>query len=92
MNPRTGRAPRPCHRTRAATGGLARLLADAATDRVLGVHTIGPGAGTLIHDAALAMAFGASAEDIGRTTHARPALPEAPREAARAADGRSMHL
>ncbi len=81
---RVGRFPFSANaraRTRAATDGL-----------VLGVHIIGPDAGTLIHEAALAMAFGASAEDIGRTTHAHPTLPEALREAALAVDGRPMHL
>lgn len=92
---RAGRFPFTANaraRSRAATEGLVKVLADAATDRVLGVHIVGPDAGTLIHEAVLAMAFGASAEDIGRTTHAHPTLPEALREAALAVDGRPMHI
>lgn len=92
---RAGRFPFTANaraRSRAATEGLVKVLADAATDRVLGVHIVGPDAGTLIHEAVLAMAFGASAEDIGRTTHAHPTLPEALREAALAMDGRPMHI
>ena len=65
------------------------MLADAATDRVLGVHIIGPDAGTMIAEAALAIEFGASAEDIARTCHAHPTLPEALKEAALAVDGRA---
>ncbi|MBI0538833.1 dihydrolipoyl dehydrogenase [Roseomonas sp. KE2513] len=92
---RVGRFPFSANaraRSRRATDGMVKVLADAATDRVLGVHIIGPDAGTLIHEAVLAMTFGASAEDIGRTTHAHPTLPEALREAALAVDGRPMHL
>lgn len=92
---RTGRFPFSANaraRSRRATEGLVKVLADAATDRVLGVHMIGPDAGTLIHEAVLAMVYGASAEDIARTTHAHPTLPEALREAALAVDGRPMHL
>ena len=68
------------------------MLADAATDRVLGVHIIGPDAGTMIAEAALAMEFGASAEDIARTCHAHPTLSEALKEAALAVDGRAIHI
>ncbi|WP_338666202.1 dihydrolipoyl dehydrogenase (plasmid) [Pararoseomonas sp. SCSIO 73927] len=92
---RVGRFPFSANaraRSRRATEGLVKVLADAATDRVLGVHIIGPDAGTLIHEAVLAMVYGASAEDIARTTHAHPTLPEALREAALAVDGRPMHL
>ena len=64
-------------RTNADTEGFVKVLADAATDRVLGVHIIGPDAGTMIAEAALAIEFGASAEDIARTCHAHPTLPEA---------------
>src|SRR5665811_1656564 len=70
------------------TDGFVKVLADRATDRVLGVHIIGPDAGTMIAEATLAMEFGASAEDIGRTCHAHPTLPEALKEAALAVDGR----
>ena len=79
-------------RTNADTDGFVKLLADAATDRVLGVHIIGPDAGTMIAEAALAIEFGASAEDIARTCHAHPTLPEALKEAALAADGRAIHI
>jgi dihydrolipoamide dehydrogenase len=58
---------------------------------VLGVHILGPRAGDLIAEAATAMEFGASAEDIARTCHAHPTLPEAIREAALAASGRALH-
>jgi dihydrolipoamide dehydrogenase len=71
--------------------GLAKVIADARTDRVLGVHILGPRASDLIAEAALAIEFGASAEDIARTCHAHPSLPEAVREAALGVDGRSIH-
>jgi dihydrolipoamide dehydrogenase len=79
-------------RTNADTDGFVKVLADAATDRVLGVHIIGPDAGTMIAEAALAMEFGASAEDIARTCHAHPTLPEALKEAALAVEGRAIHI
>ncbi|MGE0260747.1 MAG: NAD(P)/FAD-dependent oxidoreductase, partial [Alphaproteobacteria bacterium] len=79
-------------RTNADTDGFVKVLADAATDRVLGVHIIGPDAGTMIAEAALAIEFGASAEDIARTCHAHPTLPEALKEAALAVDGRAIHI
>jgi dihydrolipoamide dehydrogenase len=71
--------------------GFAKILADAETDRVLGVHIIGPSAGELIAEAAAAMAFGASAEDIARTCHAHPTLAEVLKEAAMDVDGRAIH-
>ncbi len=74
------------------TDGFVKILAHAQTDRVLGVHIIGPEAGTLIAEAVLAMEFGASAEDIARTCHAHPTLEEAVKEAALAADGRALHI
>ena len=73
------------------TFGKVKVLADAATDRVLGIHVIGPSAGDLIAEAAAAMAFGATAEDIARVCHAHPTLPEALKEAALAVDGRAIH-
>jgi dihydrolipoamide dehydrogenase len=73
------------------TAGKVKVLADAATDRVLGVHIIGPAAGDLIGEAAAAMNFGATAEDIARVCHAHPTLPEALKEAALAVDGRAIH-
>ncbi len=72
--------------------GFVKILADAKTDRVLGVHIIGPDAGTMIAEAALAMEYGASSEDIARTTHAHPTLSEAVKEAALAVDGRPIHI
>lgn len=75
-----------------ATDGFVKILADATTDRVLGVHIIGPEAGTLIAECALGMEFGASAEDIARTCHAHPTLSEVVKEAALAVDGRPLHI
>ncbi len=74
-----------------AADGFVKILADAGTDRVLGVHIIGPEAGTLIAEAAIAMEFGASSEDIARTCHAHPTLEEAVKEAALAVGGRPLH-
>ncbi len=73
------------------TEGFVKILADKRTDKVLGVHIIGPEAGTLIAEAVLAMEFGASSEDIARTCHAHPALNEAVKEAALAAGARVIH-
>jgi dihydrolipoamide dehydrogenase len=72
--------------------GRVKILAHEKTDRVLGIHIIGPRAGELIAEAAAAMAFGASSEDIARTCHAHPTLPEAMKEAALAVDGRAIHF
>ena len=74
------------------TEGFVKILADSATDRVLGVHIIGADAGTLIGEVTLAIEFGASAEDIARTCHAHPTLSEAIKEAALAVDGRPIHM
>ena len=71
--------------------GKVKVLAHAETDRLLGVHIIGPRAGDLIAEAASAMAFGASSEDIARASHAHPTLAEAFKEAALAVDGRAIH-
>ncbi len=71
--------------------GFVKVLADAASDRVLGVHMIGPDAGNMIGEAALAMEFGASSEDIARTCHAHPTLSESLKEAALAVDGRTLN-
>ncbi|MEE8333615.1 MAG: dihydrolipoyl dehydrogenase [Alphaproteobacteria bacterium] len=73
-------------------GGFVKILTDAATDSVLGAHIIGPDAGTLIAELALAMEFGASAEDIARTCHAHPTLNEAVKEAALAAWSKPIHV
>jgi dihydrolipoamide dehydrogenase len=74
------------------TDGFVKILADAKTDRVLGVHIIGPTAGEMIHEAVIAMEFGGSAEDIARSCHAHPTLSEAVKEAAMAVDGRAVHM
>jgi dihydrolipoamide dehydrogenase len=71
--------------------GRVKVLADAATDRILGVHIIGPRAGDMIAEAVAAMEFGATSEDIARTCHAHPTLAEALKEAALAVDGRAIH-
>lgn len=73
------------------TDGFVKILTDKRTDKVLGVHIIGPEAGTLIAEAVLAMEYSASSEDIARTCHAHPALNEAVKEAALAAGGRVIH-
>lgn len=72
--------------------GFVKILADANTDRVLGVHILGPDAGNMIAEPAVAMEFGASAEDIARTCHAHPTLSEAVKEAALAVDKRAIHM
>jgi len=74
------------------TDGFAKILADATTDRVLGCHIVGPSAGDLIMEVAVAMEFGASSEDIARTCHAHPQLGETVKEAALAADKRALHI
>lgn len=74
------------------TEGFVKILADSLTDQVLGVHIMGPDAGTLIAEAVLGMEFSASAEDIARTCHAHPTLNEAVKEAAMAVDGRAIHI
>ena len=78
-------------RTINETTGRVKVLADAATDRVLGIHIIGPAAGDLIGEAAAALSFGATAEDIARVCHAHPTLPEALKEAAMAVSGTAIH-
>jgi len=72
--------------------GLVKLLADAKTDRVLGVHIVGARASDIIAEAVMAMEFGASAEDIARAVHAHPTLPEAIKEAALAVQQRALHI
>jgi dihydrolipoamide dehydrogenase len=73
------------------TEGRVKILADAKTDRVLGVHILGARAGDLIAEAVAAIEFGATSEDIARTSHAHPTLAEAMREAALAVDGRALN-
>ncbi|MGI9434556.1 MAG: dihydrolipoyl dehydrogenase [Geminicoccaceae bacterium] len=74
------------------TDGFVKILAHAETDRLLGVHVIGEDAGTLIAEAALAIEFGASSEDLARTCHAHPTLSEAVKEAALATHGLPLHI
>ncbi|QAY95380.1 dihydrolipoyl dehydrogenase [Methylovirgula ligni] len=75
-----------------ATEGFVKFLADATTDRVLGVHIVGPFAGELIAEAAVLMEFSGSSEDLARTCHAHPTLSEAMKEAALAVDKRAIHI
>ncbi|MBN9086668.1 MAG: dihydrolipoyl dehydrogenase [Reyranella sp.] len=82
----------PRSRANGTTEGFAKVLADKATDQVLGVHIIGAEAGTMIAEAAMAMEFRASAEDIGRVCHAHPTVNEALKEAALAAWDKPIHL
>ena len=79
-------------RANLATDGFVKILADAKTDRVLGVHILGPDAETMIAEAAIAMEFGASSEDIARTCHAHPTLTEAMKEAALAVAKRALSI
>ena len=72
--------------------GQVTILAHAETDRVLGAHIVGPRASDLIAELVLAIELGASAEDVARTVHAHPTLPEAVKEAALAVDGRAIHI
>jgi len=74
------------------TDGFVKVLADAGSDKVLGVHIIGFGAGEMIHEAAVLMEFGGSAEDLARTCHAHPTLSEAVKEAAMGVAKRSIHV
>jgi len=74
------------------TDGFVKVLADKTTDRILGVHMIGPHVGELIAEAAVIMEFGGSAEDLARTCHAHPTLTEAVKEAALAVDKRAIHM
>ncbi|MGO4716460.1 dihydrolipoyl dehydrogenase [Bradyrhizobium sp. 2TAF24] len=74
------------------TEGLVKILADAKTDRVLGVHIVGREAGEMIHEAAVLMEFGGSAEDLARTCHAHPTRSEAIKEAALGVAKRSIHM
>ena len=74
-----------------STEGFVKVLADSRTDEVLGVHIIGPRASELISEAVTVIEYGGSAEDIARTIHAHPTLPEVLKEAALAVEGRSIH-
>src|SRR5207244_13307633 len=74
------------------TDGFVKILADAKTDRFLGVHIVGADAGNMTAEAAVAMEFGAAAEDIASTCHAHPTLPEAVKEAALAVGSLPIHM
>ena len=92
---RTGKFPFTANgRARAmnATDGFVKFIADAETDRVLGVHIVGRGAGEMIHEAAVLMEFGGSSEDLARTCHAHPTMSEAVREAAMATHFKPIHM
>jgi dihydrolipoamide dehydrogenase len=82
----------PRSRANAQTEGFVKIITDAKTDEVLGVHIIGAAAGTMIAEATLAMEFRASAEDIARTCHAHPTVNEATKEAALAAWDKPIHI
>ena len=79
-------------KTNITTEGFVKIIADAKTDRVLGVHMIGPDVGNMIGEASLALEFSASSEDIARTSHAHPTLTEAVRQAAMGVDGWTMQM
>ncbi|KAI9762735.1 MAG: dihydrolipoamide dehydrogenase precursor [Geoglossum simile] len=78
-------------KTNLDTEGMVKFIADQETDRVLGIHIVGPGAGEMIAEGTLAIEYGASSEDIGRTSHAHPTLSEAFKEAAMATYGKAIH-
>ena len=78
-------------KTNLETDGFVKFLADAKTDRILGVHIIGPNAGEMIAEGTLALEYGASTEDVARTCHAHPTLAEALKEAAMATSGQAIH-
>jgi dihydrolipoamide dehydrogenase len=74
-----------------SSSGFVKIIVNAKTDRILGVHMIGPSAGDLIHEICVAMEFGSSAEDLARTCHAHPTFSEAVREAALACGDGAIH-
>ena len=74
------------------SAGFAKVLADKRTDKLLGAHIVGFGAGELIHEAAVLMEFGGSAEDLARTCHAHPTMSEAVKEAALGAFSKTIHM
>lgn len=79
-------------KTNMDTEGMVKMLADPETDRLLGVHIVGPNAGEMIAEATLALEYGASSEDIARTCHAHPTLAEAFKEAAMATYSKPIHM
>ena len=92
---RTGKFPFTANgraKVNRSTDGFVKIIADAATDRILGVHMIGPNVGEMIAEAVVAMEFGGSAEDLARSCHAHPTLTEAVKEAALAVAKRTIHM
>ena len=79
-------------KTNLDTEGVVKFLTDAETDRILGIHIVGPMAGELIAEGTLALEYGASSEDVARTCHAHPTLSEAFKEAAMAAYSKPIHF
>lgn len=79
-------------RTNLETDGMVKVLTDKETDKILGLHMIGPNAGEMVAEGVLGMEYGASAEDIGRTCHAHPTLSEAFKEACMAAYDKPIHF
>jgi len=79
-------------KTNLDTDGMVKFLTDAETDRILGIHIVGPMAGELIAEGTLALEYGASSEDVARTSHAHPTLSEAVKEAAMAAYSKPIHF
>ena len=79
-------------RTNHETDGFVKILADAATDRILGAHMMGVGVGEMIGEMCVAMEFGASSEDVARTSHAHPTMTEAIRQAAMGVEGWTMQM
>ena len=95
INYKVGKFPftaNPRAKANLTTEGFVKIIADAATDRVLGVHMLGPDVGNMIGEASLAIEFSASSEDIARTSHAHPTLGEAIRQAAMNVDGWAMQM
>ena len=78
-------------KTNLDTEGMVKFIADAETDRILGIHIVGANAGEMIAEGTLAIEYGASSEDVGRTSHAHPTLSEAFKEAAMATYGKAIH-
>ncbi len=74
------------------TDGMVKILTDKKTDKLLGAHIIGPGAGEMISEAVIGVEYGASSEDLARTCHAHPTLSEAFKEACMAAHGKAIHF
>lgn len=78
-------------KTNLETDGMVKFFADAETDRILGIHIVGPNAGEMIAEGVLAIEYGASSEDVARTSHAHPTLAEAFKEAAMATYSKAIH-